>query len=172
MTPRLSILAAAVVLAALAGCDSNGSTNALRDLDGTYTVGELVFDPVTASLPDADVAARLDPTATRFDIFSGNGSVQFVVSRDGIRSLLTFDATATRGRVTFTSRAGTSSDAEFAALLLPRQFTLTFDPESPRTLTGSIPLQNVNLEAFDPALYQQQRAVSGTLRIRLDRAAN
>ncbi len=171
MTSRLSVFAVALVLAALSGCDSNGSTNALRDLDGTYTVGELIFDPTAGSLADANAAARLDANATTFDVFAGSGTARFVVSRDGIRSELPFDATATRGRVTFTSRAGTSSDAEFAALLLPRQFSLTYDPASPRTLTGTIGLQNVNLEAFDPSQYQGLRAVSGTLRIRLERAA-
>ncbi len=171
MTFRLSALAAVFALAALAGCDSNGSTNALRDLDGTYTVAELIFDPVAAGLENADAATRLDADATRFEIFAGSESARFIVSRDRIRTELTFDATATRGRATFTSRTGTATDAQFAALLLPRQFTLTFDPESPRTLTGSIPLQNVNLEAFDATQYQGLRAVSGTLRIRLDRAA-
>ena len=168
---RSAALALVVALtgSVLAGCDSSGPTGALRDLDGTYSVGELVFDPVTASLPDADVAARLDGQ-TSFDIFSGNGTVQFVISRSGVRSLATLDATATRGRVTFTARAG--SEAELSALFLPRTFSLTYDPASPRTLTGQIPLNNVNLEQFDPGLYQQQRAVSGTLRIRLDRRAS
>ena len=64
------------------------------------------------------------------------------------------------------------SEDELTALFLPRSFSLTYDPASPRTLTGSISLTNVNLEAFDPALYQQQRSVNGTLRVRLDRSAN
>ena len=171
MMPRFSALAAVLALVALAGCDSNGSTSALRDLDGTYTVGELVFDPDAGSLADADVGARLDASATTFDVFSGSESARFVVSRERVRTELTFDAAATRGRATFTARTGSNTDAEFANLLLPRQFSLTYDPASPRTLTGSLPLQNVNLEAYDATQYRGLRAVSGTLRIRLDRAA-
>lgn len=161
---RLACLA--LVLAALAGCDSNSSTSALRDLDGTYTVAQLLFDPGAASLADADVGARLD-AQTSFDIFSGNSTVLFTISRGGARSLSTLDAAATRGRATFTARAG--SEDELAELLLPRTFTLSFDPASSRTLTGEIALTNVNLEAFDPAQYSGLRAVNGTLRIRLDR---
>lgn len=161
--------AALVAVLLLAGCDSSGSTNALRELDGTYSVAELVFDPTAASLEDANVGARLD-AQTSFDIFSGNETVQFIISRGGVRSLVTLDATATRGRATFTARAG--SETELGALLLPRTFGLTFDPASPRTLTGDIPLANVNLEQFDPSQYQGLRAVSGTLRIRLDRRAS
>ncbi|HEX8298438.1 MAG TPA: hypothetical protein VF594_04690 [Rubricoccaceae bacterium] len=160
---------ALALLVVFAGCDSNSSTSALRDLDGTYTVAQLVFDPGAASLADADVGARLD-NQTSFDIFSGNSTVLFTIGRDGSRSLATLDATATRGRATFTARAG--SEDELAELLLPRTFTLTFDPSSSRTLTGEINLTGVNLEAFDPAQYSGLRSVSGTLRIRLDRSVD
>lgn len=168
---RLAALALAVALggSALAGCDSSGPTSALRDLDGDYAVAELVFDPTAASLQDANVAARLD-AQTVLRIFSGNGTVQFEISRDGVRSLATMDAAATRGRATFTARA--DSEGQLATLLLPRSFPLTYDPASPRTLTGSIPLASVNLEAFDASQYQGLRSVSGTLRIRLDRRAS
>ena len=159
---------ALVLVVALAGCDSNGSTSALRELDGTYTVAQLTFDPQAGGLADADVGARLD-AQTSFDIFSGNNTVLFTISRSGSRSLATLDATATRSRATFTARAG--SEDELAALLLPRTFSLTFDPAAPRTLTGEINLTNVDLEAFDPAQYAGLRAVAGTLRIRLDRRA-
>ena len=163
---RLACLAFA--FAALAGCDSNGPTSALRELDGTYSVAEIVFDPVTASLPDANVGARLD-AQTSFDIFSGNSTVLFTISRGGFRSLATLDAAATRGRATFTARTG--NEDELAALFLPRTFSLTYDPASPRTLTGELTLTDVDLQAFDPQQYQDQRAVRGTLRIRLDRRA-
>ena len=170
MTPRLSALAAVLALVALAGCDSNGSTNALRDLDGTYTVGELLFDPNAPALADADVAAGLD-AQTRFDILSGSGVVQFVVSRQGIRSLVTLDAVATRGRATFTARSDAATAAELPRLLLPRQFVLSYNPDAPGALTGTVSLQNVNLENLDPVFYRGQTDVSGTLRIRLDRTA-
>ena len=164
---RLACLALAI--AAHAGCDSNGPTSALRELDGTYSVAELVFDPVTASLPDADVGARLD-AQTSFDIFSGNSTVLFTIGRGAAgRSLATLDVTATRGRATFTARTG--NEDELAALFLPRTFSLTYDPASPRTLTGELALTDVDLQAFDPQQYQDQRAVRGTLRIRLDRRA-
>ena len=104
---RLACLVLA--FAALAGCDSNGPTSALRELDGTYSVAELVFDPVTASLPDANVGARLD-AQTSFDIFSGNSTVLFTISRGGARSLATLDVAATRGRATFTARAGNEDE--------------------------------------------------------------
>ena len=163
------------LLAALAitGCDSDGSTRILDDLDGTYEITELVFDPVTASLPDADVGALLDSNETSLQIFGGDGTVQLISSRDGQRTLTTLDATATRGRVTLTAQPGDNGDneAELRTLFLPRQFTLTYDPDSPRTLSGDIQQSDIDLQAFDPDLYQDQRAVRGTLRIRLSRTS-
>ena len=172
MTFRLAS-ALLVAAAALAGCDSTRSNTALDELDGRYVVTQLAFDPVTASLPDADVAARLTPSATGLQVFGGDGSAllqsQFATSGGSRRTDL--EATATRGRVTFTAVTA-DDERELADLFLPRQFTLSYDPAAPRTLTGEIQRTGVNLEAFDAAIYQQQRSNSGTLRIRLERAAN
>lgn len=166
---RLAPLALFALLAAT-GCDSSGPTRVLDELDGRYTITELVFDPVTASLPDADVAARLDVAQSSLEIFGGDGTVQLITRRNEQRTLTTLDATATRGRITMTAQAG-DNEAELRTLFLPRQFTLTYDPASPRTLSGDIQQTDIDLQAFDPELYQDQRAVRGTLRIRLSRTS-
>lgn len=170
MTRLFPLLAALVVgTVALSSCDSSRSNTPLDDLDGTYALTSLIFDPETQSLPDADISGRLDASGSQLEIFAGNSTAQMVIRRSGQRTLITFDATATRGQVTFTARPDNNNEASLRALLIPTPFSLTYNSSSPGTLLNDIPLAGVNLQAFDPSQYQGQVDNRGTLRLRFER---
>ncbi|HEX8386906.1 MAG TPA: hypothetical protein VF576_12025 [Rubricoccaceae bacterium] len=171
---RLTPLAALSAVLALAGCDSNSSNSALDALDGTYSVAELTFDPQPGALDDVDVNARLRASATRLQIFGDDGDVLFQSQFDDAsgsrRTNLT--ATATRGRVSFTA-VTVQDEQELADLFLPRQFTLTYNAESRASdLSGTISLNDVDLESFDPEQYGGLPPVDGTLRVRFTPVAD
>ena len=170
MTPCPRRAALALVLLALAGCDSSNPGRDLDLIQGVYAVEALSFDPVTEGLPTADVAARLDADNSTLEVF-GDDEVSLLRIRyraaTGSRRV-DLRTTASRGRATF--EAIEDDDAQdLAALFLPRSFALTYDGDSPRLLQGSFERTGVNLEAFDPSLYQDQRSVRGTLTVRLRR---
>lgn len=169
---RLATVVALASVVALAGCDSNSSNNALEDLDGTYTIAELVFTPDPSALDDVDVGTRLRSTS-RLQIFGGDGDVllqsQFNDASASSRTDLT--ATATRGRVTFTA-ATDMDEQELDDLFLPRQFSLEYSADNPRDLSGNIRLTNVDLEAFDPEVYSGLPPVDGILRVRFARTTD
>lgn len=168
MLPRLASLALALVL--LAGCDSNNPGSALRDLDGSYVLEELVFDPNAGGLVNADVGARLDLAATQITIYGRDGEAQ-LVSRftDGSGTQRTdLIASASRGRLTLSARTNVDAE-ELAELLLPNSFSLTYNASSISTLEGSFTLSGVNLDAFDRATYSGLTSVDGTMRVRFSR---
>ena len=171
MTPCPRCAAAALVLLALAGCDSNNPGRDLDLIEGVYVLETLTFDPVTTGLPDADIGARLDLANTTLEIFRDDDdpSLLRVRERSEIASRrIDLRTTAARGRATFEAVNEDDRDA-LAGLLLPRSFTLTYDGDSPRLLEGDFQQSGVNLEAFDPSLYEQQRSNSGTLVVRFRR---
>ena len=165
---HLAAAAALVVVLVASGCDSNSSNSALRELDGTYEVTTLTFDPQPPALDDVDVLARVNTSATRLEIFGQDGQVLFRTrfNTDSGSRLTEMTATATRGRVTFAS-VTVDDESELSDLLLPRQFTLTFDAGAPADLSGDIQLTSVDLAAFDPEQYSGLGPVNGLLRIRL-----
>jgi hypothetical protein len=167
-SPLATVVALAVV--ALSGCDSNSSNSALRDLDGSYAVSQLIFIPDAAALDTVDVGARLNTSVTRLEIFGEDGQVLFRNRfNDASASRLTeLTATASRGRATFTA-ATVEDEAELDDLFLPRVFTLLYNSDNPRGLTGELRLLNVDLEAFDPDLYAGLEPVDGTLELSLSR---
>ena len=169
---HLAAAAALVVVLVASGCDSNSSNSALRELDGTYTVAQLLFDPAPQVLPDVDVLARLNTSATRLEIFGEDGQVLFRTRfADASGSRLTeMTAAATRGRATLTA-VTVDDESELADLLLPRQIVLTYSATDPSDLTGEPFLTNVDLAAFDPQ-YNGLGPVNGTLRIRFARSVN
>ena len=167
------LLALAVVLAglpALAGCDTTNPGGNLALVEGTYTLAELSFDPATTDLSTANVARSLDLAATRLDIFGGGGNTLLLVQRlNGTRRRIDLRTRASRERVTF--EAVTRDDEAFlAGLLLPATFTLGYTGERPNVLEASLRLTGVDLEAFDPDRYQDQRSNAGQLSIRFERA--
>ena len=168
--PRCAAAALALFALALAGCDSNNPGRDLSLIEGVYTVEALTFDPVTDALPDADVGARLDPSGTSLEVFGEDEtSLLRVRYRDATGSRrVDLRTTASRGRATFEA-LDDADEADLAALFLPRQFTLTYDGDSPRLLSGTFDRSGVNLEAFDPSRYQDQRSVRGTLVVRFRR---
>lgn len=168
MMPRLASLALALVL--LAGCDSNNPGSQLRDLDGSYVLEELVFDPTAGGLANADVGARLDLAATQLTIYGRDGEATFV-SRftDGSGTQRTdLTAAASRGRLTLTALSATDAD-ELAELLLPNSFQLSYNVSGISTLESNISLTGVNLDAFDREQYAGLTSVAGTLRVRFAR---
>lgn len=169
---RLAPAVALVAVLAFSGCDSNSSNNALRDLDGSYTVSQLIFIPDAAALDTVDVGARLNTSVTRLEIFGEDGQVLFRNRfNDASASRLTeLTATATRGRATFTA-VTVEDEAELDDLFLPRVFTLLYNADNPRGLTGELRLLDVDLEAFDPELYGGLDPVDGTLEISLSRTS-
>ncbi len=168
MPYRFPLLLAALVLV-VTGCDSNGSDSDLERIQGRYQLEALTFDPATQALPDADVGARLDAANTELQVF-GDGEAQLVIfPADGGRSRrvgLTVDARSTRAIF----EAVTEDDRNDLGLyLLPSEFTLSYSGERPTVLEGELGLTGVNLEAFDPNTYQDQRSNRGTLTVRFRR---
>lgn len=169
MTLR-SRIALALLVVALVGCDSNGDADNLRRLEGIYTLDTLIFDPATQALPDANVGAQLDLAATRLEIFGDDNEalfrVQFRDGRGSRRINLLIDPASTRASL----EAITEDDRDdLADLFLPPEFTLAYEGETPRQLEATISLTGINLEAFDPSTYQDQRSNRGTLTVRFVR---
>lgn len=166
---RCALVGAVLALLVFAGCDST-APNRLDQVDGVYTVSELRFDPSAAALADVDVTARLNTTSTGLEIFGGDGSallrIRFLDAGTSRRADL--QAMASRGWVTLTAETPEDED-DLRTLFLPPSFSLTYDQESPRTLSGTLSLRDVDLQGYDPDQYQGLTAVSGTLYVRLER---
>ena len=158
-----------VALLVLAGCDTTNPGGNLDLVEGTYALAALSFDPTTTDLSTANVMGDLDPDATRLTIFGGGGnSLLAVRRRGGVTRRIDLRTRASRERVTF--EAVTRDDEEFlAGLLLPGSFALGYEGERPNTLEGTLRLNGVDLQAFDPDRYQDQRSNSGTLSVRFER---
>jgi hypothetical protein len=162
-------LAVAVAAVGLAGCDSSNPGGTLVELDGSYVLETLVFDHRAKVIPDADIAARLEPDVTRLEIFAGNGRATLISQFLGQgRRLNNLTAAGRRGSVTLT--AATALDQQnLADLYLPSSFSLGYTPGDARELRADIPLTGVNLERFDPQRYQTLTNETGTLRVRFVR---
>ena len=161
---------AALVLLALAftGCDTNNpGGRVLGDLEGVYTLEELVFTPETAALDPVDLGARISTEATTLEVF-GNGDNALLRSRfaGGTTRRTDLEVRALSNAIEFTAVTADDED-ELADLFLPRTFRLGFS--SPRgTLLAADPdlfLSDVNLQAFDPDRYQGLTSVRGRLAI-------
>lgn len=166
--PRLAALA--LSLALLAGCDSNNSGSALRDLDGSYALEELLFDPTAGALENADVTERLDLPNSQLTIYGRDGEAQLVVRfTDGSGTQRTdLLASASRGRLTLSARSNVDAE-ELADLLLPNSFQLSYNASSISTLESNFAASGVNLDAFDRELYAGLTSVDGTMRVRFTR---
>ena len=166
--PRCALLAVALAALAFTGCDSNNPGGDIAQIEGTYVVSELYFRPSGTDINPIDVAAVLDASVTRLDIFGDGDPAQLVSKlRSEVTTRTDITVTASRGRASF--RAVTSTDAEeLARLLLPSQFSLTYDESVPGRLTASLTL-TANLQAFDPARYQGATNIPGQLTVRLTR---
>lgn len=161
---------AALVLLALAftGCDTNNpGGQTLRELEGTYTLEELRFDPNTQALPDADVAGRFDLPGTTLTIF-GDDTEALLISRllgEGSRRT-DLDVRTLSGSIELTARTADDED-DLERLFLPPTFRLAFSSPDARLLRADpdLFLDDVNLQAFDPDLYQDQTSVRGRLAV-------
>ena len=166
--PRCAFPALAVAFLAFTGCDSNGATRDLELVEGAYEVAELSFQPNATSIAPVDLAADLDLTVTRLQIFGADTEALFVTKfRDSGSRRTNLTVSASRGRASF--RGLTPDDeAELADVFLPSQFDLTYDQSRPGRLEGTFS-QTVNLEAFDAQRYSGLRSVPGRLMVRLVR---
>ncbi|WP_412061878.1 hypothetical protein [Rubrivirga sp. IMCC45206] len=167
--PRCALLAVALAFLAFSGCDSNNPGRDLALIDGVYSLEELTFDPATQGLPTADLGARLDLTGTSLEVFGDDDQALLRVRYpDAPTRRVDLSVTASRGRATFTAVAE-EDRADLAQLFLPADFVLTYEGESPRVLGNAFERTGVDLQAFDPSLYQDQRSNRGTLTIRFRR---
>ena len=160
--PRCALAVLVLLFVAFTGCDTNnGGSNTLDDLEGVYALDELRFDPNASGLAEADLGARL----------IAQGSPSLEIFGDGDEALL---RTPETGRTDLEVRvlsgaveltAVTAADEEdLAELFLPRTFRLAFSTASARELSASPPLaRTVNLQTFDPDLYEGLSAVPGRL---------
>ena len=166
--PRCAALA--LVLLALAGCDSNNPGRDLDLIEGVYALDRLVYDPETPDLTDADIGARLDPGGTTLEIF-GDDEISLLRVRyldaTGSRRI-DLRTTASRGQATFEAVDQADED-DLAALFLPRSFTLSYEGDSPRELRADLENVVVDLEDFDASRYRGQRGNRGTLTVRFRR---
>lgn len=166
---RCTLVAFALLFFAFtSGCDTNNPSSSLASLDGTYSITELRFNPNTAGLPDADVVVRLDSAESFLEIFGdGDAEIRYQFAGES-RQRIQMTASASTSSVQLS--ALTETDAlQLADLLLPSQLVLQRDGVSDERLNASIPTAGVNLEAFDPTIYQEQRSVNGTLIVTFDR---
>lgn len=170
--PRCALVGLALFALALVGCDSSNPGRDLDAVDGVYTLETLTFDPVTQGLPTADVGARLDQTTTgtTLEVFGGDGEAVLRIRQLGGTGAqrVVFDAAASRGRLSLAAE-DEEDEEDLASVLLPPEFALSYDGDSPRVLEGSFDLSGVNLEAFDSSVYQDQRSNRGTLTVRFRR---
>jgi hypothetical protein len=169
--PRCALLALAVALLAFAGCDTNNPGSSLEEVQGTYSVLTLSFDPTDpAVLDDVDVLADLEP-GTRIEIFGdGNALVRFEPV-GGFSQLATGTARATSRTVTVTARTDGDAD-KLQQVLLPPSFSLNRDEADANRLSADVLLSNVNLEAYNPADFGGLDNVRGRMTITLDRVTN
>ena len=169
--PRCALLALAVAVLAFAGCDTNNPGSGLEEVQGTYAVLELTFDPTEpAVLDDVDVLADLEP-GTRVEIFGdGNALVRFEPV-GGFSQLVTGTARATSRTVTVTARSDDDAD-KLQQVLLPPSFSLNRDESDSNRLSADILLSNVDLEAYNPADYGGLDRVRGRLTVTLDRVSD
>lgn len=167
--PRCALLALVLAFAAFTGCDSNNPGRDLDLVDGIYTLEELTFDPTTQSLPTANLGELIDDSGTTLEIFGGDGEAQMVVRYETGRpsSRIELEVGATRGRASF--EAVTQDDVDdLADIFLPEQFVLNYDDQA-NVLEATFTRTGVNLEAFDPDVYRDQRNNRGTLTVRFRR---
>ncbi|MDT0631546.1 hypothetical protein RQM47_02315 [Rubrivirga sp. S365] len=165
---RLPLLAVLVGLAALTACDTTNPGGNLDLVEGTYSLAELSFDPTTTDLSTANVIDVLEPGSARLTIYSdGNALLSFRRLQGGL-TRVDLRPRASRERVTL--EAVRREDEDFLAdILLPPSFALGYTGEPANTLEGSFSQSNVDLEAFDPERYQDQRSNSGQLSVRFER---
>ncbi|WP_412068819.1 hypothetical protein [Rubrivirga sp. IMCC43871] len=167
--PRCALLAVVLAFLAFSGCDSNNPGRDLALIDGVYSLEALTFDPVTQGLPTADLGARLDLAGTSLEIFGADDQALLRIRYpDAPTRRVDLSVTAARGRATFTGVTQEDRD-DLADLFLPAEFVLTYEGESPRVLANTFERTGVDLQAFDPTLYQDQRSNRGTLTVRFRR---
>ena len=168
--PRCAALA--LVLLALAGCDSNNPGRDVTLVQGRYMLEALSFEPIS-DLPDADVAARLNLDETTLSIDGGGTRALLSVTyTNGDFRLIDLQASISRGRIVLTATDREPDEAYLAALLLPRSFTLTYetvDDMPPRVLSTSQNVSGINLEAFDASRYRGELDKQGALVVRFRR---
>ena len=166
--PRCALLA--VVLAALAftGCDSNNPGRDLALIEGTYEVEEITFRPSASELNPVDIDDRLNLTETQLRVFgtAGDDALLTIQRLDRPSRRVDLEVSASRGRASFTAQE--SDAAALDAILLPRQFDLSYDQNSAGRLEGSFS-RTVNLQAFDNDRYAGLTSVPGRLTVRLTR---
>lgn len=169
--PRCALLAFVLTFFAFAGCDTNNPGSSLEEVQGTYAVVALSFDPTEPqAIADIDVLSEVEGN-TRIEIFGdGNATVRFE-PLGGASQFVVGTARATSRTVTFTSR--TDRDAEkLESILLPPSFSLNRDEIDDTRLSADVLLNDVNLQAFDPGQYGGLTDVRGRLTIELNRIAD
>lgn len=164
--PRCALVAIVLAVATFTGCDSSNPGRDLGLVDGIYSLSELTFDPATSSLPTADFSERLDMDGTLLEIFGGDAEAQIRVRySDGTPSQrIELTVGATRGQATFEALDQTDRD-DLADLFLPERFSLSYDADFANRLSASFSQTGVDLESFDPSVYQDQRNNRGTLTV-------
>ncbi|MDX1439312.1 MAG: hypothetical protein R3284_05365 [Rubricoccaceae bacterium] len=164
---RCTLLALPFLVAAFAsGCDTGNPSSPLDQLEGVYAFTELRFDPTAQAIDDADVLAMLVEASTNVEVFgSGRALVRFKYENEpSDLADADFSATGTTARLTARSE---DDAARLAQILMPGTVILNISQDGQR-LTGSV-ANTVNLQAFDPTVYQGLTQVQGTLYIGLAR---
>ena len=172
--PRCALLALVLAVAAFAsGCDSTNPGSDLEAVQGFYDIEELAFDPVTTGLPTADVLERLSEGSATVEIVGdGNALVRYRFLGSGMSSRLVFATASATGRtVTLTARDESDAD-KLEAILLPPTLTFLRDEADALRLRATLALEDVDLEAFDPGVYEDQTSNRGTLTVELRRTSD
>ena len=169
--PRCAFLALILAFFAFAGCDTNNPGSSLEEVQGTYSVVALSFDPAEPqALADIDVLDDVE-SGTRIEVFGdGTATVRFE-PLNGASQFVVGTARATSRTVTFTSRSDSDAD-KLARILLPPSFSLNRDEVDATRLSADVLLNDVDLQTYDPGQYGGLTSVRGRLTIELDRVAD
>lgn len=154
------LVLAAVLLVALAACDSGGPDPDPADVAGIYTFEQLTFDITAPGFPDVSV---LDTLQAAQLILRNSGffylEYQFKDDDEDVVAAGTFSVTDDRVRL----NAEEADAPFFTDILLPPELALTREGN---VLTATV-TRTVDLEEFNPEQYPGLESVRGTLRIRL-----
>lgn len=167
MILRLSpLLAALFVTFSVAGCDSGDPDDQPepRDVAGSYSFTEFVFQPTSSAVQPISVLDTLDANSTHLDLSSAGNFIFAYEFVGGDEYFLSGTFTVTERTVRI---AGAREHREFYnRILLAEEFTLRRDEAAPGVLTAEIPL-TVNPAIFSDR-YAGITALEGTLHLQLE----
>ncbi|CAN5854097.1 hypothetical protein BH23ACT11_BH23ACT11_15370 [soil metagenome] len=149
----------------LPACSTNDPGAVSRaEVEGIYSISQLVFEPSASAVQPADVGVRFDSGFTTIELL-GSGDVLLRYRFEGGSSVLisgNYNMTRNGVRIEFAHADRSRQDA----ILLPSVIRMHLGAEN--LLTADVAM-TANLDAYDRSRYQGLTSVSGVLRVRFER---